>query len=148
MTYRLAETSDAKLYFDWANDPEVRKQSHNTDPITWENHVKWFNKNLNASLIFIFFDGEPVGQVRLTDNCIDVSVDLKHRRKGLATQMLKTLKEILIKTRYPDLSKVVGEVKKENTGSIKAFEKAGYKLDSVTNVNGVECNLYVIYPIQ
>lgn len=143
MTYRLAETSDAKLYFDWANDPEVRKQSHSTDPIIWENHLRWFNKVVNSALMLIFFDGgTPVAQIRLADNTISMSVDATYRVKGVATYMLKTLKDLLIKTQYKDLNKVSGEVKQENIGSIKAFENAQYRFDSVVNVNGGDCNMY------
>lgn len=143
MTYRLAEPSDVKLYFDWANDPEVRKQSHNTDPILWENHVKWFNKMLASNaLMLIFFEGDtPISQLRVdTNGDIALSVDQNHRGKGVATLMLKVLSLLL--TKAP--RQVRAEVKQSNIGSINAFERSGFKLDSIVSVNGVNCNVYII----
>lgn len=144
LTYRLAHPDDVKLYFDWANDPTVRKNAHNTGPIVWDGHVKWFNKMVDSdALMLVFFEGvSPVGQLRVDeDGCIDLSVDTKHREKGIATFMLVTLKTILLKTNFKN---VTGEVKQQNTASLRAFEKAGFKLHSVTNVKGVDCNVYVI----
>lgn len=142
MTYRLAEPSDAKLYFDWANDPDVRMNAHNTEPIVWENHVKWFNKMVNSkALMLLFFEGEtPVGQLRVdADGCIDLSVDPSHRKKGIATEMLTVLKKLQSKN-----FNVKGEVKQSNIPSNKAFERAGFTLESVVNIKGVDCNVFKI----
>jgi UDP-2,4-diacetamido-2,4,6-trideoxy-beta-L-altropyranose hydrolase len=146
MTYRLAETSDVKLYFDWANDPEVRKQSHNTEPIIWDNHVRWFNEILEShALMLIFFEGDkPIGQLRVIDDTISLSVDTAFRGKGVAPKMLSSLKMLLLKTHTHDPARITGEVKQSNTASIKAFEKAGFKLDSVVNIKGVDCNVYLV----
>lgn len=139
MTYRLAEPSDAKLYFDWANDPEVRKNAHNTEPIIWENHLKWFINRLNSgTFMLVFFEGsEPVAQIRVDHGDIDLSVDAKHRGKGIATEMLMVLKKLQTKN-------IKGEVKKSNIASNRAFEKAGFRLDSVVSVKGVDCNVYTL----
>lgn len=143
MTYRLAESSDVKLYFDWANDPDVRMNAHNTEPIIWENHVKWFNKMVNSeALMLVFFEGEiPVGQLRVdADGCIDLSVDPSRRKKGIATEMLMVLKRLQSK----NLNLIKGEVKQTNTPSLRAFEKAGFKLDSVVNVKGIDCSVFTL----
>ena len=35
---------DVNLLYKWVNDSAVRKSSFNTDPISYENHITWFNK--------------------------------------------------------------------------------------------------------
>ena len=68
LTYRTAQPADARLYFDWANDPDTRQQSFNSAPISLETHTAWFTRKLadpNALLLcFTNETGEPVGQVR------------------------------------------------------------------------------------
>ena len=41
---RQAGVEDRKLLFDWRNDPLVRRNSFTTDPIAWEDHVRWFGR--------------------------------------------------------------------------------------------------------
>lgn len=142
LTFRLATKEDAKLYFDWANDPEVRKQSHNTDLVLWKTHLKWFNKKVESdSLLLVFFDGStPVGQVRIDDGLISFTVDSKFRGKGFGTAILETVKTLVSKK----FNRITAEVKKDNIPSIKAFERAGFKLQSEIESHGVKCNMYVL----
>lgn len=141
LTFRLATKDDAKLYFDWANDNEVRKQSHNTEPLVWENHLRWFNKKVESdSLLLVFFDGgTPIGQFRVDDGIIDLSVDNRLRGKGFGIEMLVAVKSLAARMKFKILC---GEVKASNTPSNKAFEKAGYKLESVKEIHNVTCNVY------
>ena len=65
---RRATTQDIKLLFKWANDSETRKNSFNTNPISWEEHQAWFARKIadDKSEIYIFMDFfVPVGMVRL-----------------------------------------------------------------------------------
>jgi len=39
-----AASKDAELIYNWANDPEVRNNAVNNEPIIYENHLEWFNK--------------------------------------------------------------------------------------------------------
>ena len=43
---RPAQPQDAKLIFDWRNQPHIRAASLNTDPLIWENHVAYLNRVL------------------------------------------------------------------------------------------------------
>ena len=145
MTYRLAEHTDVRLYFDWANDPQVRMNAHNTDPIHWEGHVKWFSRMIESkALMLVFFEGlDPVGQLRVDeDGAIDLSVDRNHRKRGVATEMLNVLILLKKKIGIP----LTAEVKQTNIASNRAFEKAGFILNGFVNVNGVACNKF-IYPV-
>ena len=47
-------TVDCSLIYNLSNDPLVRINSFNSEPIIYENHVKWFNKVINDSNILFF----------------------------------------------------------------------------------------------
>ncbi|MBI4644486.1 MAG: UDP-2,4-diacetamido-2,4,6-trideoxy-beta-L-altropyranose hydrolase, partial [Deltaproteobacteria bacterium] len=46
ITLRAAVKDDCRMLWEWANDPEVRKNSFSSDPIPWEQHVSWFESKL------------------------------------------------------------------------------------------------------
>lgn len=128
--YRLikANEDDCELLYKWTNDVEVRKNSFNTNKVIYDDHIKWFMSKLNSKDTFIYiFENkqEPIGVIRLEKidkelMLINYSIDIKHRGKGHATKLLKIIKTELINCR------LVGKVKKDNIGSIKAFQRAGY----------------------
>ncbi|MFM7367237.1 MAG: hypothetical protein ACKO2Z_05415, partial [Sphaerospermopsis kisseleviana] len=39
---RSAKLTDQWLYYTWVNEPEVRRQSLQSDPISWQEHQSWF----------------------------------------------------------------------------------------------------------
>lgn len=47
-------TVDSSLVYNLSKDPLVRINSFNSEPIIYENHVKWFNKVINDSNILLF----------------------------------------------------------------------------------------------
>jgi UDP-2,4-diacetamido-2,4,6-trideoxy-beta-L-altropyranose hydrolase len=118
--------------FDWANDPEVRENAFDPEPVKWEEHVKWFNEKLANPSCFIFIliaDNIEFGQVRfdLKDGKaeVDISIDSKFRGKGYGTEGLKVTSEYILGKNIAD--SVVGLVKKSNIASQRAFEKAGFQ---------------------
>lgn len=128
--YKLVKASEdnCELLYKWTNEEEVRKNSFNTDKINYEDHVKWFMGKLNSLEIFIYIfkkNEEPIGVMRLEkideeSMLINFSIDCKYRGLGYATKLLK-----LIKVQFEEYI-LVGKVKKDNIGSIKAFRKSGY----------------------
>jgi UDP-2,4-diacetamido-2,4,6-trideoxy-beta-L-altropyranose hydrolase len=128
---REATSDDVDLYFDWVNDPEVRRSALNTSLITFVNHVQWFNKQIISNDAFMFVyecDGVAIGQTRfnIIDGIayIDYSIDALARGKGIGYCMLKDA----IK-RFSDFNNIliVAEVKKENPASISIFEKLHFE---------------------
>jgi len=127
-----AENKDAELIFNWANDPEVRVNAVNKEPIIYENHLTWFNKKLKSeeTLIFIAYLEEiPVGQIRfdknLTDWQIDYLIDNKFRGKGLGKEIV--LQGMLkMKELFEMNLKFTAFVKVNNVASIKVFRKLNY----------------------
>lgn len=150
LTVRKANLNDSKLYFEWANDEEVRTQSFNSNSIDWLNHQKWFNdkvKNVNCSLfVFETNQKETVGQVRIeksgeTNTCIiGVSVSKDFRGKKLANQLISKASSLFLKENPSYI--VNAYVKKDNFASIKSFEQAGFIFSQSLNYQGSESLLY------
>jgi UDP-2,4-diacetamido-2,4,6-trideoxy-beta-L-altropyranose hydrolase len=131
---RRASPADAELYFRWANDPEVRANSYQSEPIEWANHVRWFETTLaqkSAALYLYIINGEPAGQIRLnieeSTATINYSVDANHRGKGLGKWLLQHI-SLLAQVNHEELTALQGWVKKKNIASMKAFLSAGYRV--------------------
>ncbi|WP_020600226.1 GNAT family N-acetyltransferase [Spirosoma panaciterrae] len=139
LTYRTARPTDAQLYFDWANDPDTRRQSFSSAPISLETHTAWFTRKLadpNALLLVFLSDtGQPVGQVRFErtpvadmpdEIVISISVDANFRGKGLAPQLIRHACAIC-RERWEAVT-IHAYIKPDNQASIHAFERAGFRL--------------------
>ena len=65
---RTVTMEDAKLLFDWRNDPCVRDNSFHSEPIEYANHVKWLTATLQdvhqQFFVLETTDG-TAGQVRI-----------------------------------------------------------------------------------
>lgn len=130
---RKANALDKKRIYEWANDPDTRANSFNTNPIAWDNHVKWFEDSLsneNRDIFICMSFMKPVGVIRLdkeNDKCvISYSVDKECRGQGLGKkELILVEKEAL--TKYGKGIVLVGEVKTSNQASIKAFKACGYE---------------------
>jgi len=132
----FAKGNDCDLLFGWANDPTVRANSFNINPIPYEDHVDWFTNKLNSptTLIFIAYEKvTPVGQIRIevegSSGVVNFSISKEFRGKGYGTEMLK-LVGALVKKNSSSVTQLIGKVKKENIASQKAFENAGFLLES------------------
>lgn len=132
ISFRYAKEKDVDLYFNWANDPEVRKQSFNKDEISYERHSQWFRNKLKdkQTQMLVFFEDDTlkeIGQVRITsnnENIIGISIDEKFRGKQYASTMLY-LSAYLFKQKI-NKKPIVAYIKKENNASQKSFLKANF----------------------
>lgn len=132
ISLRQCELKDVDLVFDWINDPIVREQSFSPNSISYTDHVKWFNKQLETSPYFYFIaesGGQAIGQIRLSNHddvfLISYLIAKEYRGKGFGTKILTEVENELKKDR--DNLKLAGEVKKDNIASQKAFVSAGYE---------------------
>lgn len=123
------QSENAKLLFDWANDNSVRENSFNSEPIIWDNHLKWFNEKIKADTtqIFIMYEGIiPLGQIRLDliNNFweVDYSIDNIFRGKGLGKKIVE-----LINSQFSSKYPLKAVVKKENIASLKVFQQLGFQ---------------------
>lgn len=129
---RRATLQDKKLIFDWANDPETRQNSFNTETIKWEDHSAWYDRKLsdeNCQMYILMDFFKPLGQVRVDregdKGVISYSIDKESRGQGLGKEMLSLLEAKLVGNKN-ECNTLVAEVKTENLGSRKVFEALGY----------------------
>ena len=127
---RTVSEADCRLLFDWANDPEVRKNSFSTEPIPYEIHVSWFQRKLedSACMMFIYMVGsEPAGQVRVElengAGLISYSIAKEFRGKGYGKKMLLEIEEKLV----GQVEVLNAQVKTDNKASQFVFERLGYQ---------------------
>lgn len=133
VTLRAATPDDARLLFDWANDPTVRAVSFSSAPIPWERHGPWFSARLADAdcRLWIAADpsGAPLGMVRFEaagqEAVISVSVDQRRRGKNLGVLLIWKACRLLF--REQPVTAVQALVKPDNAASIRAFEKAGFE---------------------
>ncbi len=132
LLFRPAAPADARRYFDWANDPAVRANSLTRDEITWENHFGWFQRRLADGKTRLWvcedpLDG-PVGQVRFEPRPeggfqLSYSLDGRFRGRGLALPVLSGALQ-----RLDCQDGVFAQIKRENPASLKALERAGFRI--------------------
>lgn len=138
---RKVNDKDALLLFDWANDPDVRKNALNSNEIELENHKNWFSKKINdpnnTEIYILEKDGRPLGQVRFDkiDGIweIDYSIDKQYRGLGLGGRII----ELGIEELKKDVKAIV---KIENLSSCKVFENLGFKNENTSDGN---INVYI-----
>jgi UDP-2,4-diacetamido-2,4,6-trideoxy-beta-L-altropyranose hydrolase len=145
MNLRDAETDDARLLYEWANDQEVRSMAFDSDPIEWDGHKKWFEKSLqdpNTQIYVAVQNGKLVGQIRFTvinDLIAEVDVHIKAglRGNGLGTQIIALgVTHFFTKSSVQTIHAII---KSENKKSLRAFKKVGFIEVHKKLVNGQEC---------
>ena len=132
----LATISDCDLYFNWANDPFVRSQSFNSEPILYPAHSEWFEASLysDSALMFILKDctGFPLGQIRFSRDPIhrtrikiSFSLDASARGHRLSTVLLDMGLGALCKY-WEDVTIIYAQVKIGNAASLHSFLSYGF----------------------
>ncbi|WP_414471782.1 GNAT family N-acetyltransferase [Microvirga sp. M2] len=123
MRIRPVVIGDARVLFDWRNDPLTRAMSRTTDPVEWDRHVAWLTRRLEAPEPHLYIaevDGRPVGTIRIDGEEVSYTVTPSERGKGYAVEMLRWARE-----RFGMLT---AGIKPENEASIRAAEKAGHNV--------------------
>lgn len=139
---RPAGHEDARLLWEWRNDPELRAAAFNSDPIPWQSHLAWFDRRLKDPdcRIFIVLDepGRAVGQVRFERDGeaaeIHLSVAPELRGRGWGSRLIRRATEEF--SRSEGASRVRAFVKTDNVASLRAFEAAGYESQGDERVKG------------
>jgi len=129
---RKATQSDMRLYFDWANDESVRLNSFKSEKISLKTHFDWFltnMKNNNTILLVAEIEKTPIGQIRLkmlqNNGYLNYSIDKAFRNKGYGTQIIQKTIQYLRENKI--ILNLYAEVKQDNIGSIRIFEKCNFK---------------------
>jgi UDP-2,4-diacetamido-2,4,6-trideoxy-beta-L-altropyranose hydrolase len=141
VSIRRASSSDLHQLFEWTNDPEVRKQSFNSDLVKFEEHKAWFNKKMvdPLSVIYIFeVKRVAVAVVRFEigkNTVINYSLDKHHRGKGWGSLVLQRAILRFFEEHAAE-STIIGYVKPGNAGSCRAFESAGFSRSETKEYGG------------
>lgn len=136
LALRPAAADDARLIWEWRNDPTTRAMSFQTDPVPWETHRDWFDRsraNPARRLWIAESTSEPVAMVRLDETGpgageISINVAPTARGRGVGPAALRLATDLALAP--GGCSVVVARIKPANTASIRAFQQAGYTLRS------------------
>ena len=134
---RPALPSDLWLYYWWASDPQVRRQSFNTDSFSMAEHRRWFAGRLNSAnaLLFVLEDGDglPLGQIRFERAVetnkravIGFSLDYLARGRGFAPLLLELGLAELTRC-WGNGLEAYAEVRADNSSSCRAFLRAEFQ---------------------
>ncbi|MDD4975391.1 MAG: GNAT family N-acetyltransferase [Bacteriovorax sp.] len=124
---------DKEIIIEWRNDPRVYKYALNPNPVSVENHEKWFGKVLSSNTCFFYmgiYDGKKCGTVRydLLDNNHEAEVSISLAPdfwgKGLAF-LLMNLGEAKLKL-DSQVKVIHATVLNENTASMSLFVKSDF----------------------
>ncbi len=130
---RPARWPDVLLAWRWANDPTVRRVSFSEAAIGWEEHIAWFQQQLNdPNTFYLIAESEartPIGQIRfhLDGPVAELSVLLaaEHRGRGLGERLIKLGSWIVMQC--TETARIRAEVKPGNDASVRAFSAAGFR---------------------
>ena len=121
-----------ELLYQWANDEETRQNSFNSNTITHDEHVSWFERLMadpKRVQYILMREDTPIGQIRLelSEDVAEISYSIAphERNKGYGQKII----ELAIRTaneEYPYVTKLKGSVKPHNKASIKCFETNGF----------------------
>ncbi len=131
---RFAEERDCRQIYAWRNDPEVRKIAFSSEEILYEKHEEWFRhavRDPNRTIFIIMNENfEDVGNVRFDRKnrhaLVNIIIGWDYVGRGYGTKAL--IKSTMIYFYNFDIEYVIAEIRERNIASIKAFERAGYKL--------------------
>ena len=130
---RRVREEDGRLIWEWANDPSVRAVSFSSEPIVWEQHLKWFQSKLNDPdcIFYVALNEEdiPVGQIRYDvkngEATVSISLGSSFRGKGYGNEIIELSSWKLFN--ILDAKSIHSYVKMGNEASVKMFLEAGFK---------------------
>jgi RimJ/RimL family protein N-acetyltransferase len=145
---RPAAETDMKLFWGWANDPTVRVNCYNPDPIALDNHKQWFFAKLASEdtlMLVLEVCGMPAGQIRY-DRTGDVahigfSIDRRFRGLGLGQRIIEASNTRAFEKL--NVSTLRAEVFQSNSASQSAFVKTGFELAETCAIKGVPSLVFV-----
>lgn len=148
LVLRSVTTDDARLLWEWTNDPAVRASGRSPAPIPWESHVVWLSHRLAdpASSMWLAAapDSRPVGVVRFKQEGaaaeISVSVAPERRGQGWGPALIDAgVRRVFAE---PSLDRVVARIKPHNHASRSSFEDAAFTSAGEGDEDGIHWVFY------
>jgi RimJ/RimL family protein N-acetyltransferase len=130
---RLASQDDCRQLFEWRNDPTTVAMSLVSEPVAWEDHVRWFSSVLGnpaRHLLVASDDVESFGTVRFDDidDTAEISITVSPEKRGQGVGgVLLELAAGWAKDEL-GLDRILAQIKGTNPASIAIFKKAGYEI--------------------
>jgi spore coat polysaccharide biosynthesis predicted glycosyltransferase SpsG/ribosomal protein S18 acetylase RimI-like enzyme len=143
---RTASLQDARLLWEWRNDPDTRTGSRQGEPVPWPDHLAWLESSLTRSdrRLLVAEDGAgPVGTVRWdleregdSERGWQVSITVAPDRRGrsMARPLLRAAEVAL--TREAGVTAYLAVVHVDNRASVRLFESSGYLPDAPPDPRG------------
>ncbi len=130
LTLVPATEADARMAFDWRNDPVVRRYSHDPAELDFADHQRWWRAAVAApdrDLLLAIDDGVPVGVLRLDRDgdraLVSIYLDPARIGRGLGRRVLDAAADFAA---AQGLVALTATIEQANTASQSAFAKAGY----------------------
>ena len=131
---RPARLDDAAMLFAWRNHPQIRAVSIQTEPIAWEQHLRWIHSVLpdaNRVLLVAEIASRAIGCIRfdLTDMMsatVSLYLDPSLQGLGLGRRMLLTGEQELL-ARAGEVLLIKAQVSENNLASQQMFVSCGYR---------------------
>lgn len=122
--------SDAEVLFRWRNDAGSRANFNNTQPVLWEEHIKWLSMALadpNRKILIASRDGCDVATVRIDMVAgirrVSWAVAPEYRFQGIGRSMLR-------QALAGEVNPLEAEIKSGNSPSMRIAEAAGFRMVS------------------
>lgn len=134
---RIVAEDDLVRLFEWRNHLSIRSVSRNAEPITWEDHRRWFFATIASTdrvMLIGQIDGVSMGVVRF-DKCkedAEISIYLVPSNVGHSGQGRNLLlsAERWVKDRWPDIKYIRANVLGDNMYSHRLFLGADYQIET------------------
>ncbi len=129
---RRARPGDAHRLWTWRNDPVTRAMSANTDPIAFDDHVRWLRSTIAdpMRMLLIGWNGAgELGQIRFDrrDAHAEVSMSVAPEHRGTVGGLLLRAGISHFRRRWPD-QPILAQIKQENEASRRMFDRARFEL--------------------
>lgn len=132
MRLREAVMEDARAVLDWRNEPETRKHFFDCDPVSWEEHQRWFAGVLQAESRFLLIAEDARGAVGVlrfdqegTRALVSIFLVPGRAGKGLGAELLRAGAR-WVKGNLDGVAEIEAHIKRDNVASMRAFQEAGY----------------------
>jgi RimJ/RimL family protein N-acetyltransferase len=133
ISLRAATAADAKMIFEWRNDPVIVRLGSSQREVTWTEHEEWFSQSITSGKRRIFIvekDGIGIGQVRFdlvtSSECVISAYLLaEFTGRGWGVEAMRTGCEMIFEI-WP-IQFVSACVRAENKAVQSALGKVGFE---------------------
>jgi UDP-2,4-diacetamido-2,4,6-trideoxy-beta-L-altropyranose hydrolase len=135
LAFRAAADDDAERLWLWRNDPATRAMSQGKDPISWADHMAWFDRAVvseRSCLLIAEAGGAPLGVVRFDrldgpEPAYEVSINIRPdgRAGGAGGAVLEGGCSYFLGVNGP--ARLEASISDSNPASRRIFERLGFE---------------------